>query len=314
MNILITGAAGFIGSHLVHFLLKKDYHVFGIDNFITGNKKNISDILDNPRFTFIENDLTSCDLTMIPSCNFIFHLASPASPIQYKKYPIETLMANSLGTKNVLDFMKKTNSKTFVITSTSEVYGDPLVHPQKESYWGNVNPNGVRSCYDESKRFAESLVMAYFRTYQLDIRIARLFNTYGPNMEQNDGRVVSNFILQSIQNKPITIYGEGNQTRSFCYVFDMVKGLYQLAITKDIAGEVVNLGNPNEKTILELAHQIKMMTSSSSLIVHSPLDQDDPKKRKPDISKAKKLLCWEPTISLEKGLEETITYFKQELA
>jgi len=313
MNILITGVAGFIGSHLAQYLIKDNNHIFGVDNLLTGNKKNIESLLNNPLFTFIEKDLLSCDLSTVPSCDLIFHLASPASPIQYKKYPIETLMVNSLGTKNVLDFMRKTNSKTFVITSTSEIYGDPLVHPQIETYWGNVNPNGIRSCYDESKRFAESLVMTYYRKYNLDVRVARLFNTFGPNMEQNDGRVVSNFILQAIQNKPITIYGDGNQTRSFCYISDMIEGLNQLAITKNISGEVVNLGNPNEKTILELANQIRTISSSSSKIIYTPIDQDDPKKRKPDITKAKKLLNWKPLILLEEGLKKTITYFTNEL-
>lgn len=311
MNILITGVAGFIGSHLAHLLIGDNNRVFGVDNFITGNKKNIADLLNNPRFNLIEKDLITYDLSTIPPCDYIFHLASPASPIQYKKNPIQTLMVNSLGTKNVLDFIKRTNSGVFVITSTSEVYGDPLVHPQKETYWGNVNPNGVRSCYDESKRFAESLVMTYFRNYNLNVRIARLFNTFGPNMEQNDGRVVSNFILQALRNKPITIYGDGTQTRSFCYISDMVKGLFRLATTKNIAGEVVNLGNPNEKTILELAKQIKTMTSSTSEIVFAAIDQDDPKKRKPDITKAHALLDWEPQVNLEEGLSNTIIYFKK---
>lgn len=313
MNILITGVAGFIGSHLAHLMLKENNRVFGIDNFITGNKKNIADLLDNPLFTLLEKDLISYDLSSIPSCDYIFHLASPASPIQYKKNPIQTLMVNSLGTKNVLDFMKRTGSRIFVITSTSEVYGDPLIHPQKESYWGNVNPIGIRSCYDESKRFAESLVMTYFRKYGLNVRIARLFNTYGPNMELNDGRVVSNFIVQALQNKPITIYGDGSQTRSFCYISDTVQGLLKMAKTNNIAGEIVNLGNPNEKTILELAVQIKKLTLSSSELIHTSIDQDDPKKRKPDITKAKKLLDWEPQVNLEDGIKSTIMYFKKQI-
>jgi len=313
MIILITGTAGFIGSHLTRFFLKENNYVYGIDNFITGNKKNIADLFNNPRFIFLEKNLISCNLSKIPSCDYVFHLASPASPIQYKKYPIETLMVNSIGTKKVLDFMRKTNSKTFIITSTSEVYGDPLIHPQTELYWGNVNPNGIRSCYDESKRFAESLVMTYFRKYGLNVRIARLFNTYGPYMEKNDGRVVSNFILQALQNKPITIYGDGTQTRSFCYISDMIRGLYQLGVTTNIAGEIINLGNPNEKTVFELAIQIIKMTSSRSKIVYLPIENDDPKKRKPDITKAKNMLNWEPNIGLEDGLQKAITYFKKEL-
>ncbi len=313
MNILITGAAGFIGSNLAKFLIEKDNFVYGIDNFITGRKKNIKALESHPRFKLFEQDLITWDFESVPKCDIIFHLASPASPIQYKRFPIETLMVNSLGTKKVLDFILKNKNSVFVFSSTSEVYGDPEKHPQSESYWGNVNPNGIRSCYDESKRFAESLIMTYFRKYHVNVRIARIFNTYGPQMEQNDGRVVSNFINQALKNQPITVNGDGTQTRSFCYVSDMVKGLYMLGATENISGEVINLGNPSEMTVLELATTIKKLTASHSKIIFTPLDQDDPKKRKPDISKASQLLGWKPGISLEDGLMNTISFFQSQL-
>ncbi|NTU74389.1 NAD-dependent epimerase/dehydratase family protein, partial [Candidatus Roizmanbacteria bacterium] len=246
-----------------------------------------------------------------PAVDIIYNMASPASPIQYKKHPLETMKTNSIGVMRLLDYMKVSGSKVFVQSSTSEVYGDPLVHPQKETYWGNVNTLGPRSCYDEGKRFAETLIMNYFHTYNLDVRLARIFNTYGPNMEKNDGRVVSNFIMQSLTKQPITIYGEGEQTRSFCYVSDMVNGLYKLAATPNLAGEVINVGNPDERTINELAGLIKEMTGTPSEIIHQPIDADDPCRRKPDISKAKELLDWEPKVSLRDGLEKAIVYFKE---
>lgn len=311
MRILITGGAGFIGSHLSKKHIEKDDEVYVVDNLVTGSKLNVENLLKHPHFHFIEADILTFDFSTLPSVDYIYHLASPASPIQYKKYAIETLRTNSEGTYNVLEFMRKSKSKSFVITSTSEVYGDPLVHPQTEEYWGNVNPNGVRSCYDEAKRYAEALVMTYYRKYNLDLRIARLFNTYGPHMEKNDGRVVSNFVMQALTNKPITIYGIGTQTRSFCYIDDTAEGLYRLVSTPDIAGSVVNLGNPVEKTIAELASIVKTMTGSKSDIILTPIDADDPKKRKPDISKAKKFLKWKPTVTLEEGLQKTISYFRE---
>jgi len=310
MKVLIAGGAGFIGSNLASYHLDRDDEVYIIDNYITGQVKNIELLNIGSSVHFLEGDIVNFDFSGVPCVDIIYHLASPASPIQYKKYPVETLMTNALGTKNLLDFMQKSESKSFVLASTSEVYGDPLVHPQKEDYWGNVNPNGVRSCYDEGKRFAESLSKTYQRKYNLNIRIARIFNTYGPNMEQLDGRVISNFIMQALRNNPITIYGDGTQTRSFCYVSDLVSGLYLLATTKNIEGEVINLGNPNELTIKDMAEMVKTMTHSQSQIVFEPIDEDDPKKRKPDIEKALKLLHWKPSVNLEDGLAKTIQYFK----
>lgn len=310
MHILITGSAGFIASHLVEYILSQGHIVTGIDNYITGSEKNIKDALKNPSFRFIEHDIVTFDYSTISEpVDIVFHMASPASPIQYKKYPIETLQVNSLGTKQALDFATDKNA-ILVYASTSEVYGDPLVHPQVEWYWGNVNPNGVRSCYDEAKRFGEAMCMSYVRTKKTKVRIARIFNTYGPRMDINDGRVVSNFIVQAIKKEPITIYGTGEQTRSFCYVSDLVLGLWALA-TKDLPpGEVINLGNPNEMTIKEIAHKILTATESSSDLVQKAIDLDDPLKRKPDISKAKELLGWKPVVTIEEGLRKTIDYFK----
>lgn len=310
MKILITGGAGFIGSNLTAFHLEKKDEVCIIDNFITGSKKNIVELTKNPSVTFIEADIVTYDLSTLPPFDIIYHLASPASPIQYKKHPIETLQVNSQGTYKLLEFMKSSKSKTFILASTSEVYGDPLVHPQVETYWGNVNPVGCRSCYDESKRFAEALTMSYFRKYNLNVRIARIFNTYGPNMEKEDGRVISNFIMQGLTNKPITIYGDGTQTRSFCYITDLVNGLFLLAIKSEIAGEIINLGNSEEYSIKDVAKIIKSMTQSNSSIVFEKIESDDPKKRKPDISKAKNVLQWNFSIPLKQGLPKTIEYFK----
>jgi len=311
MKILIAGGAGFIGSNLTKLLLNKNFKVTVIDNLITGSEKNLAPLLTNKNLSVFREDLVSFDFNKLQAFDLIFHLASPASPIKYKQYPVETLMVNSLGTKNLLDFMLKSKSKTFVLASTSEIYGNPLVHPQVENYWGNVNPNGIRSCYDESKRFAESLTMTYFRKYELDIRIARIFNTYGPNMEKNDGRIVSNFIMQALTDQPITIYGDGKQTRSFCYVDDLIEGLISLGTVKEISGQVINLGNPIEKTVAEMAVLIKKLVDSKSIVTNQPIEADDPQKRKPDISKAKKLLGWEPEIALEEGLNKTINYFRE---
>lgn len=310
MHIFITGSAGFIASHLADYILSLGHSVTGIDNFITGSKKNIEHLEKNPQFHFINEDILSFSYSTIKQpIDIIFHMASPASPIQYKKYPLETLQVNSLGTKQALDFAVEKKA-VFVYASTSEVYGDPLVHPQVEWYWGNVNPNGVRSCYDEAKRFGEAMCMTYVRTKGVDVRIARIFNTYGPRMDVNDGRVISNFIVQSLKNEPITLYGTGEQTRSFCYVADLVKGLWAFASTSLKVGEVINLGNPHEMTIAEIANKIKLATESTSPLIKQSIELDDPLKRKPDISKAKELLDWEPNISLEEGLQKTIEYFK----
>lgn len=310
MHIFITGSAGFIASHLVEHILGMGHTVTGVDNFLTGSPKNIEHLLENKNFHFIKGDVLEFDYSTVKEhVDIVFHMASPASPIQYKKYPLETLQVNSLGTKHALDFATAQNA-TLVYASTSEVYGDPLVHPQVEWYWGNVNPNGVRSCYDEAKRFGEAMCMTYVRTKKTDVRIARIFNTYGPRMDVNDGRVVSNFIVEALKNEPLTIYGTGEQTRSFCYVTDLVNGLWALA-TKDLKeGEVINLGNPTEMTMIEIANKIKTITQSSSQLVKQPIDLDDPLKRKPDISKAKELLDWEPKVTVEEGLHKTIEYFK----
>lgn len=310
MHILITGSAGFIASHLVEYILSQGHTVTGVDNYITGNANNIKSVLNNPSFHFIEGDILTFDYSTIKEpVDIVFHMASPASPIQYKKYPVETLRVNSVGTQQALDFATEKNA-VLVYASTSEVYGDPLVHPQVEWYWGNVNPNGVRSCYDEAKRFGEAMCMTYVRTKKTKVRIARIFNTYGPRMDVNDGRVVSNFIVQAIKKEPITIYGTGEQTRSFCYVSDLVQGLWALATKELNSGEVINLGNPNEMTIKEIAHKVRAATESESDLVQKPIDQDDPLKRKPDISKAKELLGWEPVVPIEEGLRKTIDYFK----
>lgn len=310
MNILICGGAGFIGSHLSKHHTTRNDTIYIIDNLITGRKQNIQDLLDTEQVIFFHDDICSFDFSQIPQCDIVYNLASPASPVQYKKYPVETLRTNAEGSQRILEYVKSHPDTRYVFASTSEVYGDPLEHPQKESYWGNVNPVGIRSCYDEAKRYGEALAMAYMRMYNLDIRIARIFNTYGPNMEKNDGRVVSNFIVQALSEKSITIYGDGKQTRSFCYVDDMVSGLFALSQSNSCKkGEIINLGNPDEHTILWLAEKIQRITKSKSTIVFEPIDQDDPTKRKPDITKAKQLLDWEPNIDIEKGLETTLSYF-----
>ncbi len=312
MNILITGGSGFIGSHLTRHYTNAGHHVWVVDNLITGNKNNLAGISPD-LLTFVEQDVSTYDLKDIPHIDIAFNLASPASPVQYKKHPVETMLANAQGSYHLLEFARAGKCDRVVLASTSEVYGDPLEHPQKETYWGNVNPAGVRSCYDEAKRYAEAITITYHMKYQTDVRIARIFNTYGPHMEMDDGRVVSNFITQTLSGKPITIYGDGSQTRSFCYVADMVRGLSALGETEDIAGEIINLGNPNEKTVKELAEIIKQMTNSASEIVFQQIGQDDPKKRKPDISKAKALLQWNPEVPLEDGLVKTIEYFRNKL-
>jgi nucleoside-diphosphate-sugar epimerase len=312
---LVAGGAGFIGTNLCASLLKDNFKVICLDNFISGNKKNLEEYLDHPNFAFLEQDICKeINLDQDIKIDYIFHLASPASPNKnsprsYIKFPIETLQSNSFGTKNLLDLTKKHHAK-FLFTSSSEVYGDPLVSPQVEEYWGNVSPNGVRSVYDEGKRFGEAISMAYYRQFGVDIRLIRIFNTYGPKMMADDGRVVSNFINQALKNEPLTIYGNGSQTRSFCYIDDMVLGLKKAMFSDNSKGEVFNVGNPQERTILEFAQIIKDLIKSDADIVFEELPQDDPKSRRPDISKAKRVLNWEPQISLNDGLEKTIEYFK----
>ena len=316
-TVYVAGGAGFIGSNLCKKLLDLQYAVVCLDNLITSSENNVQPLEQHPNFHFVNLDVTSFtneQLSSLPKPDFIFHLASPASPNQhgtrsYIALPIQTLLANTLGTYKLLELAKEHNSR-ILFASTSEVYGDPAISPQTEEYWGNVNPNGVRSVYDEGKRAGEAFVMGYVRKYNLDGRIVRIFNTYGPNMQKDDGRVVSNFILQALSNEPFTIYGSGEQTRSFCYVDDLVDGLIKYMFAENLTGEVINMGNPNEKTITEFATIIKELTGASSEIVHEDLPADDPKKRKPDISKAKKLLDWEPRVTLEDGLRRTIEYFK----
>lgn len=310
MKVLITGGAGFIGSHMAAYLLEQGHEVTIIDNYITGDKRNIAPLMHHERFHSIEADIVSEDLSDHPSYDGIFHLASPASPVQYMKYPIETLRTNANGTDNLLQYLTKHPSCRFLLASTSEVYGDPLEHPQKETYWGNVNPNGIRSCYDEAKRYAEAISFSFMRSYDLDIRIARIFNTYGPQMEIDDGRVVSNFVTQALTKQPITVYGSGDQTRSLCYVSDMVEALFRLATYDNLKGSVINVGNPTEMTVQEIAEKVKEATQSPSEIIHEPIDADDPKRRRPDISKAQEILQWQPSIPFDQGLTKTIAYFQ----
>ncbi|MEK6760522.1 MAG: UDP-glucuronic acid decarboxylase family protein [Nanoarchaeota archaeon] len=308
-KVLVTGGAGFIGNHLCRFLLEKGYYVVCLDNFFTGRRENVRSLLWDPRFKIISHDITSSLIPIkeqIGSVDEIYNLACPASPVHYQFDPIETIQANTIGVINVLEFARL-NGATVLQASTSETYGDPLEHPQKESYRGNVNAIGPRACYDEGKRVAETLFFDYHRKYGLPIRVARIFNTYGPNMYKNDGRVVSNFIMQALNNVPITIYGNGNQTRSFCYVEDLIDGLYRL-MNSNYVGPV-NLGNPGEFTMLELAKKVIDFTNSKSEFVHKELPIDDPLQRKPDISLAKSVLNWEPKINLDEGLKKTIMYF-----
>lgn len=309
MKILITGGAGFIGSHLTEYLLGQNHEVTIIDNLITGQKANIEALLTNKQLTYIEEDIITTDFSKLPGFDWIFHMASPASPVHYQNHPIETLRTNSEGTYNVLEHMRKTGKGRFVLASTSEVYGDPEIHPQKESYWGNVNSFGPRACYDEAKRYAEAITYSYATKYNIQVRIARIFNTYGPRMDIEDGRVVSNFVTQALKKEPITIYGDGSQTRSLCFVSDMVKGLVALAETDGIDMEVINIGNTDERTVKEIAEKVKDLTNTSSEIVYKPIGADDPKKRKPDTTKAKTLLNWQPAVELDTGLRYTIEYF-----
>jgi len=305
MRALVTGGAGFLGSHLCDLLLEKGYEVLCVDNLITGSAKNIEHITTD-RFSYIKHDVTK-PLYLEEKIDFLYHLASPASPIDYLELPIQTLKVGALGTHNMLGLTKEKNAR-FLLASTSEVYGDPLVNPQSEEYWGNVNPVGPRGVYDEAKRFAEAMTMAYYRYHNLDTRIVRIFNTYGPRMRLNDGRVVPNFIGQALRGENLTVYGDGSQTRSFCYVSDEIEGIYRLMMSD--YNLPVNIGNPEEHSILEFAKIILRITGSSSKITFKPLPADDPKQRKPDITKARMLMDWEPKVPLEQGLKETIQYFK----
>jgi UDP-glucuronate decarboxylase len=310
MRILITGGAGFVGSHLAERLLAAGNEVVVVDNYFTGSKDNVSHLLGNPRFELLRHDVT---FPLYVEVDAIYNLASPASPIHYQHDPVQTTKTNVMGAINMLGLAKRLRVP-ILQASTSEVYGDPEVHPQTEDYWGKVNPIGPRACYDEAKRVAETLFFDYHRQHGLAIRVARIFNTYGPRMAADDGRVVSNFIVQALRGEPLTIYGDGSQTRSFCYVDDLVGGL--ISLMENTSGEVgpVNLGNPGEFTMLELAEKVLELTGSSSSIEHLPLPQDDPKQRQPDISRAKKSLGWEPTVPLHEGLVKTIEYFSRSLA
>jgi dTDP-glucose 4,6-dehydratase len=306
LRIIVSGAAGFIGSHLCDRLLAEGHTVVGLDNFLTGSPHNLAHLEKDGRFRFVQQDIT------LPFCvegpvDCVMNLASPASPKDYLEHPIETLDVGSMGTRRMLDLAREKDAR-FLLTSTSECYGDPLVHPQVETYWGHVNPVGPRSCYDESKRFAEALTMAYHRKHGLRTNIARIFNTYGPRMKLNDGRVVPAFLDQALLGRPMTVFGSGSQTRSFCYVSDLVDGLYRLMLSEE--RYPVNLGNPIEMTILDFAEHIRRVTRTASKIVFEPLPEDDPKQRKPDIGKALAVLGWQPRVPLEEGLRETVEYFR----
>ena len=303
---VVTGAAGFLGSHLTDLLLARGHRVIGIDNFITGRVDNIAHLAGNRNFKFIQQDVTEF-LFLDEPVNYVWHFASPASPVDYLEFPIQTLKVGSLGTHKALGLAKHKGAR-FLIASTSEIYGDPLVHPQPEEYWGNVNTIGPRGCYDEAKRFAEAMTMAYHREHKVETRIVRIFNTYGPRMRLRDGRVVPAFVSQALTNKPITVFGDGRQTRSFCYVSDLIEGIYRLMLS-DYALPV-NIGNPTELTMVQFAEEIIKATKSRSKIIFKPLPQDDPKQRKPDITKAREFLKWEPQVRLSVGLARTIKYFR----
>ncbi|MFH1596980.1 MAG: UDP-glucuronic acid decarboxylase family protein [Pseudomonadota bacterium] len=308
-RIMVTGGAGFIGSHLVEYLLKQEHDLICLDNYFTGSKANLQDLRGHPGLELIRHDVVNPIMLEVDQ---IYHLACPASPVHYQYNPVKTIKTNVLGTLNMLGLAKRVKAR-ILLASTSEIYGDPQVHPQTEAYWGNINPIGVRSCYDEGKRVAETLMMDYHRQNGVDIRIARIFNTYGPRMAINDGRVVSNFIVQALTGREITIFGEGRQTRSFCYVSDLVDGLVRLMNRQD-QFEPVNLGNPEEYTIMEVARKVLALIDTPSTMAYRPLPQDDPGRRRPDITRAQEALGWQPTVTLTTGLKETIPYFAQKLA
>jgi dTDP-glucose 4,6-dehydratase len=310
VRILITGAAGFLGSHLCDRFIAEGHSVVGIDNFITGRPENVAHLKGNDRFSFVQHDVSNHTVVDGP-IDGVLHFASPASPIDYLKFPIQTLKVGDLGTHNALGIAKAKGAR-FLIASTSEVYGDPLEHPQRETYWGNVNPIGPRGVYDEAKRFAEAMTMAYHRTHDVDTRIVRIFNTYGPRMRPHDGRVVSNFIVQALRGEPLTIYGDGSQSRSFCYVEDEVDGIFRLYMSSE--HDPVNIGNPNEFTVRQLADMVLEATGSKSVIEAQPLPVDDPKVRQPDITRARTLLGWEPRIQVREGLARTVEYFRAALS
>jgi len=306
---VVTGGAGFLGSHLTDYLLARGHQVVALDNLVTGSVKNIEHLAGRPDFRFIKQDVTEFMFLDGP-VDYVWHFASPASPVDYLELPIQTLKVGSLGTHKALGLAKQKKAR-FLLTSTSEIYGDPLVHPQREDYWGNVNTIGPRGCYDESKRFAEALVMAYHRQHAMDTKIVRIFNTYGPRMRLRDGRVVPAFIGQALAGQPLTVFGKGDQTRSFCYCSDLIEGIYRLMMSQ--GNDPVNIGNPAEMTMLQFAEEIIRVTGSRSKIVFRPLPQDDPKQRKPDIGRAKTLLGWEPQVPLAEGLVKTIEYFRGRL-
>jgi UDP-glucuronate decarboxylase len=306
-RVLVTGGAGFIGSHLCERLLDDGHEVLCVDNFFTGTRANVARLLDNPRFELMRHDVT---FPLYIEADQIYNLACPASPVHYQFDPVQTTKTSVHGAINMLGLAKRLRAR-ILQASTSEVYGDPEVHPQPETYWGRVNPIGIRSCYDEGKRCAETLFFDYWRQHQLPIKVARIFNTYGPNMHPDDGRVVSNFIMQALLNRPITIYGDGQQTRSFCYVSDLVDGLVRLMNTRPAVTGPINLGNPGEFTIRQLAEMIIGLTGSKSKLVRKPLPQDDPRQRKPDIAQARKVLKWEPKVKLREGLKRSIPYFEK---
>jgi dTDP-glucose 4,6-dehydratase len=305
---LITGGAGFLGSHLCEYFLNKGHEVICMDNLITGSVDNISNI-KNEKFQFVKHNVSEF-IDLEGKLDYIMHFASPASPIDYLELPIQTLKVGALGTHNALG-LAKSKKATLLLASTSEVYGDPLIHPQPEEYWGNVNPIGPRGVYDEAKRFAEAITMAYHRTHGINTKIVRIFNTYGPRMRVNDGRAIPNFLKQALTGKDLTVYGDGSQTRSFCFVSDLIEGLYRLLMSEQ--NYPVNIGNPNEMTVKEMADKILQATNSKSKIIQVPLPEDDPKIRQPDITRAKKYLNWEPVVSLDEGLQSTLEYFKEQL-
>jgi len=314
MRVLVTGGAGFIGSHLVDRLLDRGAEVVVVDNQITGSARNLAHVLAHPRLQVVYADVAEPldEPEVGRPFDRVYHLASPASPVGYRRFPIETMMANSRGTHNALEIAKRDGAR-FFLASTSEVYGEPLVHPQREDYWGNVNPVGLRACYDEGKRFGESLTMEYHRLFALDTRIARIFNTYGPRSQQDDGRVVPNFCVQALCDEDITIYGDGSQTRSFCFVDDLIDGFMAMTDRDGLDGEIINLGNPNEMSIRTFAETVISVAGSASALRFEPLPKDDPTRRRPDISKAKRLLDWEPTVEIETGLRKTLDWFASEI-